>query len=143
MNKIFYVLLCLLPLNLAFVQNTTEDEVLDMEKSRFQAMINEDFDFLEKLIDDQLVYIHSNGNIDSKASFINAIREGKTSYDDIKLEESKVRIYDKTAIINGLCVFHQKNPDGSPRQTRLRYTNVYVKQKGNWKMVSWQSYKMS
>jgi ketosteroid isomerase-like protein len=142
MNKIFYVLLCLLPLNFAFVQMTTEDEVLDMEKSRFQAMINEDFDFLENLIDDQLVYIHSNGNVDSKASFINAIREGKTSYDDIKMEESKVRIYDKTAIINGLCVFFQKNPDGSPRQTRLRYTNVYVKQKGKWKMVSWQSYKV-
>ncbi|MDF9796959.1 ketosteroid isomerase-like protein [Catalinimonas alkaloidigena] len=143
MNKIFYVFLFVLPLNLAFVQNTAEDEVLDIEKRRFQAMINEDFDLLENLMDDQLVYIHSNGNIDSKASFINAIKAGKTAYDDIKLEESKVRIYDKTAIINGLCVFHQKNPDGSPRQTRLRYTNVYIKQKGHWKMVSWQSYKMS
>lgn len=142
MNKIFYPFLLLLSLNFAFTQKTSEEEVLEMEKRRFEAMINEDFDLLENLIDDQLVYIHSNGNVDSKASFINAIREGKTSYDDIKLEESKVRIYDKTAIINGLCVFYQKNPDGSPRQTRLRYTNVYVKQKGEWKMVSWQSYKM-
>ncbi|MEK6478821.1 nuclear transport factor 2 family protein [Catalinimonas sp. 4WD22] len=87
MKKILYIIIFMLPVHCCFAQ--ADDEVLEAEKSRFLAMINEDFDFLENIIDDQLVYIHSNGNVDSKDSFINAIREGKTSYDDIKLEESK------------------------------------------------------
>ncbi len=143
MKNVLILILYFFTTQLSLAQSGVEAQVLAIEKARFEAMVDEDFDLLDQRISDDLVYIHSNGNVDSKASFINAIKEGKSSYDQITLEESKVRVYEHTAIINGVCTFDQKNPDGSPRKIQLRYTNVYVMQNGDWKMVSWQSYKIS
>ncbi|WP_114750133.1 nuclear transport factor 2 family protein [Pleomorphovibrio marinus] len=116
--------------------------VLDLEKQRFQAMVERDVEFLEAVISDDLHYIHSNGEVDDKASFIAPIAAGERHYDDITIAESRVRMYDNTAIINAECTYHRKHEDGSPNNLQLRYTNVYVKLDGKWKMVSWQSFKM-
>ena len=119
-------------------QSAVERAVLNVEKQRFEAQVKKDFTALETLLADDLVYVHSNGNVDNKASYIQSIKDGKSQYDEIKSEEMKVRVYGKTAIINGICTVKMPtNPN-----LRLRYTDVYVKQKGQWQLVAWQSFKM-
>ncbi|TAE41411.1 MAG: nuclear transport factor 2 family protein [Runella slithyformis] len=119
-------------------QPAVEQAVMNVEKQRFEAQVKKDYAALETLLSDDLVYVHSNGNTDSKVSYIQSIKDGKSQYDEIKSEEMKVRIYGKTAIINGICVVKMPtNPN-----LRLRYTDVYVKQKGQWQLVAWQSFKM-
>jgi ketosteroid isomerase-like protein len=123
-------------------QDPSASEVLELEKKRFRAMVEGDVNFLQEVISEDLYYIHSNGEVDTKDSFIGPIANGDRRYDNISIETSKVRLYGNTAIINGECTYHRKNPDGAPNNLRLKYTNVYVKMDGNWKMVSWQSFKM-
>jgi len=121
-----------------FGQSAAEQAVMNVEKQRFEAQIKKDFVVLEMLLSDDLVYNHSNGNTDSKITYIQSIKDGKSQYDEIKLEEIKVRIYGKTAVINGVCAI--KTPTNS--NLRIRYTDVYVKRKGQWQLVAWQSFKM-
>ena len=128
--------------NICFSQSSIEKEVLAVEQARFNAMANKDFEKLEQIISDDLHYIHSNGSYDSKRSFLDAIKKGNRSYDRITIEKSKVRIYGKTAIINAECTYHRKKENGEPNNLKLRYTNVYIKQKGQWKFVTWQSFKI-
>lgn len=123
-------------------QDSSASEVLELEKKRFRAVVEGDIDFLQEVISEDLYYIHSNGSVDTKDSFIGPIATGHRRYDNITLESSQVRLYGNTAIINGECTYHRKHPDGTPNNLRLRYTNVYINMEGGWKMVTWQSFKM-
>lgn len=143
MNR--YVLCWLLGLlgYAALGQSKIADEVLAAEKARFAAQVRKDYAALERLIGDDLYYQHSNGEVDTKASFIQGIKDGKRSYDDIRLEESKVRVYGKTAIINAVCMYYRKDAAGNSNDLHLRYTDVWVKRRGGWQLVSWQSHRLN
>jgi hypothetical protein len=139
MKKITLLFLLIVIFNISFAQDAVKDEIVRIEKERFAAMVNKNFDFLEKVLSNDLHYIHSDGSVDTKDSWLESIRSAKRSYDKIDLQESKVRIFNKTtAILNGICTYYY--PNGGT--LKLQYTNVYVKdKKEGWKMVSWQSFR--
>ncbi|MCU0341810.1 MAG: nuclear transport factor 2 family protein [Spirosomaceae bacterium] len=115
-----------------------EQAVAQVEKQRFEAQVNQDFEALDKLIGEDLVYCHSSGLIDTKNSFLQSMRDGKLRYVQLNIEEIKVRMYGKTAIITGICGAKILS-NGQELNTRFKYTDVYVKRKGQWQLVTWQS----
>ncbi len=116
------------------------DRLLAAEQQRFNAMIKKDTRALEGMIEEGLVYIHSNGLIQDKAAFIGTIEKGTMVYETITVKERTPRIYGKTGVINGIV--HVKGMlNGTPFDIDLRFTDVYTRKKG-WKMVSWQSLKI-
>ncbi len=121
---------------------TAEEDVLQTEKARFAAMVVKNFEVLDKLISEDLYYIHSNGNIDTKKTFIEAIKNGSRSYDDITIEEPMVRIYGEVGIINAKCIYHRVDDEGKNNNLKLHYTSVYALLEGRWQHISWQSYKV-
>lgn len=124
-----------------FAQSPLDDKVLETEKQRFAAQVSRDFSVVDKILSDDLVYIHSSGNTDTKASYMKMLSDNK-AYDDIVVEKSKVRVYHKnTGIINGECTYYRTGADGKPNNLQLRYTAVYVLKKKQWQLVSWQSFK--
>ena len=120
-----------------YAQSSDEEAVKAVENQRFEAQVKKDLAALEILLGDDLVYNHSSGNTDTKASYIQSIKDGKSVYDAITSEEMKVRVYGKIAVINGICSI--KMPTAN---LRLKYTDVYAKRKGKWQMISWQSLKL-
>lgn len=125
----------------ALSQTPTETTVAEIEKQRFAALVSKDFGYLEKVLAEDLFYCHSNGLIDTKTSFIQSIKDGKLTYQEMNVEELKVRIYGKTAVITGVCGAKVLS-NGQQLNTRFRFTDVYVKNKVGWQMVSWQSLRM-
>lgn len=116
--------------------------VISAEKKRFDAQVSKNYAILEQTLSNDLVYTHSNGNTDSKQSFIQSIRDGKSKYDAINVEEQKVRIYGNTAIINGVCMIKAMN-NGQTINTHLKYTDVYIRTGNQWQLVTWQSIKLA
>jgi hypothetical protein len=90
---------------------------------------------------EDIIYCHSNGLIDTKASFIQSIKDGKLVYNEMTADELKVRVYDKTAVITGVCTAKVVS-NGQQLNTRFRFTDVYVKRKEGWQMVTWQSLRL-
>ncbi|MVM31417.1 DUF4440 domain-containing protein [Spirosoma sp. HMF4905] len=127
-----------------FVRAQTPDEkaVIETEKQRFTAQINVDEAILNRVLANDLIYAHSNGNTDTKQTYIQSMRDGKTKYTSIDIEEQKVRIYGNTALINGMCQLKAIS-NGEPLNNHLRYLSVYVKNAGQWQMVAWQSLKLT
>jgi ketosteroid isomerase-like protein len=119
------------------------NEVLMAEKSRFKAMVEKDLVTLDQVIHEDLVYIHSNGSVDTKASYIAAIKDGSRAYNDITMEDAKVRTYGVVGIINAKCTYHRTTPEGRADNLTLYYTSVYAKIDGRWQQVSWQSFKVT
>ena len=123
-------------------QSADEKAVVAAEKARFEAQVSKNTDALNQLLADDLVYVHSSGNVDTKQSYIQSIKEGNSTYNSIDVQEQKVRLYGKTAIINGICYIKRPVVDGKNNDLKLRYTDVYVKKGGRWQMVTWQSFRM-
>jgi len=118
-----------------------EKIVAERETQRFAAQVSQDFGILENVLADDLVYVHSSGLVDTKASFIKSIKDGKLKYLQMTAEEMKVRVYGKTAIITGTCAAKLLS-NAQELNLRFRYTDMYVKRKGNWQLVSWQSLRL-
>lgn len=118
-----------------------EQAVIDTERQRFDAQVKQDYDVLDRVLANDLVYAHSNGKFDTKESYIQSIRDGKSIYDSIDILEQKVRIYGNTAIINGKILIKATN-NGETINTNLRYTDVYVRKGKQWQLVTWQSLKV-
>lgn len=125
----------------ALSQTAKETVVADIEKKRFAALVSKDFTYLNEVLGEDLVYCHSSGLMDTKATFVQSIKDGKLTYNEMTPEELKVRIYDKTAIITGICSAKVIS-NGQPLNTRFRFTDVYIKRKEGWQMVSWQSLRL-
>ncbi|GAB4029021.1 nuclear transport factor 2 family protein [Spirosoma gilvum] len=119
-----------------------EKAVIATEKKRFTAQIDKDFAVLDRVLASDMIYNHSSGVSDTKTSFVESIRDGKTVYQAIDIEEQKVRVYGNTAVINGLCML-KATSNGNPVNNHLRYLSVYVKKGGQWQMVAWQSLKLA
>ncbi len=119
-----------------------EKAVIETERQRFAAQVSKNYAVLDQILANDLVYTHSHGGTDSKQAYIQSIRDGKSKYDAIDALEQTVRIYGNTAVINGLCMVRATS-NGETINTRLRYTDVYVRKGNQWQMVAWQSLKVA
>ncbi len=115
-----------------------------LERKRFAAQVSKEYDFLEKIFADDLVYTHSSGKQDNKVSYIASIKEGKSVYNKIDVEEIKIRVYGNAAVINGQVMIEQNSTDGKVSNLHLKYTAVYSKNgKKGWQINTWQSLKLA
>lgn len=60
-----------------------ESEIERQEERRYQAMLDNDLVTLERLLGEELRYIHSNALVDSKASYIASLKAGAVQYQQI------------------------------------------------------------
>jgi ketosteroid isomerase-like protein len=117
-------------------QSAEEAAVRAVEERRVKALVGDDFATLESIFGDDLHYTHSSAVVDDKASFMTALRTGKTKYESMERGPAAVRIYGDTALMTGTAIVGLR---GRTEKLSLRYTLLYVKRAGEWKMVAWQS----
>lgn len=117
-------------------QSAAETAVRALEERRVKALVEDDYAALEAIFGDDLHYTHSSAVVDDKASFMAALKSGKTKYESLERGPATVRIYGDTALMTGTALVGLR---GRTEKLSLRYTLLYVKRAGEWKMVAWQS----
>jgi len=81
---------------------TAKQEVLAAMDAYKNAMVQKDGAALNKLLADDLTYVHSTGAFETKADVIKAITTVKTVVEKIEfLPDTTVRIHGNTAYVNG------------------------------------------
>jgi len=118
--------------------NKVEDAIVQLEQQWEDALTKSDVDALAKLYDDKIIYTHSSGKVDTKASYINAIKSGATRYQSMKRDDIKVAVYGQAAIVSCHWDVHILS-QGNKIDIAARYLHVYVQQKDGWKMVAHES----
>ena len=116
----------------------TVADALQAEDARYQAQMANDFDALEALIAEDLVYIHSSTVQDTKASFIESLRSGKVRYNNMQRSDTKVRIFGDVAIVTGKAVFEVTARD-QDMTLNLLFHAVWAKRDSGLQFVSWQA----
>jgi ketosteroid isomerase-like protein len=117
---------------------SSEKEILSLEDKRYAAMTSRDFGALEALLHEQLLYTHSSGVTDTRASWLDAMKSGKTRYKSAAPSERKVRLLGDTALVTGKAQI-EAEINGQPRTLRLSFLNVWTKTPQGWKFIAWQS----
>ena len=116
----------------------TDKEILALGDRRYQAMTTQNWAALEPLVHDDLVYTHSSGLADTRASWLDSMKSGKTKYKSAKCAERKVRLYGDVALVTGKAAF-EAEVNGQPRSLKLVFLEAWTKTPQGWKFVAWQS----
>jgi hypothetical protein len=117
-----------------------EQLVLQGEKDRFAAMVKVDEAALNRLLSDDLTYIHSTALLQTKKEFIGSLKEGGIKYISVVPSPAdwKVRIIGNIATVTGLAAVHVVD-HGNDRNIKIRYTVVQSNRSGSWQLMNWQS----
>jgi uncharacterized protein (TIGR02246 family) len=116
-----------------------EQAVLAAQDQRIRLLIAGDLAKLGAAMTDDLTWTHSSAVVETKAEFLDAVKAGKYKYKAMTFDERRVRLHgDSTAIVSGTTRV-QVETGGRDLDIRLRFTELYVKDKGAWKMALWQS----
>jgi hypothetical protein len=117
----------------------TADEAMKAETARYAAQTANDFAAMDKLFGSDLTYNHSSAATDSKATYIDSMRSGRTKYRKMTPNgDVKTRTFGCVAIITGTAVY-EVTAGGQDRTVPLRFTAVWAKRPSGPEFVSWQS----
>lgn len=114
-------------------------EVQRLDAGRVTALLKGDVPALERLYADELVYIHANGRIDTKAGYLASLKSGDLTYVSLKYDPpAQIRLVGDTAVVTGKAHIEAKGKSGQLTKRVLTTTTVYVRTTGGWKVVSYQ-----
>jgi ketosteroid isomerase-like protein len=109
-----------------------------LEDRRFQAMIDADMAALDQLLADSLVYTHSYGGSDSKATYLEGVRSKRWVYRKVERPVENIQVHGDCAVITGQSRI-ELVAEGKPKTLNSAYTNVWIKGPKGWQMIAWQS----
>jgi hypothetical protein len=117
---------------------SSESTVLQLERSRFDAMTRQDVRALEPMLADDLVYCHSHGLCETKTEFLGSIGSGSIRYRSVEVLELRPRALDDAVVLNGTIAI-EGVLGGETRTMRLSFLDVYARRNGRWQLIGWQS----
>ncbi|WP_211443098.1 nuclear transport factor 2 family protein [Collimonas humicola] len=107
---------------------------------RLRAAMNHPGDggALKPLVMDELSYGHSNGKVQDKAEFIEALVSGASNFVSIALSDQSIRIVQDTAVVRHTFVA-VTNDSGKPGNVALKILMVWKKHDGHWRLLARQA----
>jgi uncharacterized protein (TIGR02246 family) len=122
--------------------DAASDEVLHAEQSRTAALIAGDFATLDKVMADDVTYVHASGQHDTKQTYLAALHSGVLSYQSWTPQEIDVRMLGPdVAVLNGIYNVHAMDHRVGNDEIiiDIHFLTVYARRDGRWQQVAWQS----
>jgi len=106
-----------------------------LDQERIQAQIGADAAALDRLYAEDFTGIGPSGTVRTKARVIADFTSGSLRFESITADDVQWRVYGDTAVETGRSTMNgQDKGKAVPRDTR--FTRVWVKQQGHWRLVA-------
>ena len=116
-------------------RSSVEQAIRQLDNERIQAQIGADAVALNRIYADDFIGVGPSGTVRTKAQVISDFTSGDLKFQSIVTDEVQVRVYENTAVETGLStMIGQDKGKAVPRDTR--FTRVWVKQDGRWRLVA-------
>jgi Domain of unknown function (DUF4440) len=138
----FALLLSLDPLHSAWPQAPQPAAAVKAaEEARVAALDRSDVAALDHLLAPDLTYVHASGKVDTKVSFLEAIRSGQLRYISWQPTRFNVRVEGNTAVLNGEYAIYVQDKRVQPEPFRVTvfFLTVYALRDGRWQQIAWQT----
>lgn len=96
---------------------------------------------LEELFARKATYGHSSGKIEDRDEAIAVASKNKSVYRDTAISNLAVLLKDEVAIVRYLFKANENKPDGSVSPLNLNIMQVWVKERGKWRLMGRQAVK--
>jgi ketosteroid isomerase-like protein len=116
-----------------------EIEALEMQWR--QAVISNNVGEMDHLLADDYIGISANGTVETKAQALALRKAGTVKISQLELTDLKVRVYGDTAVVTSRADLEGINGQ-SDISGNYRYTRVYNRRLGQWKIVSFEASRM-
>ena len=107
-----------------------------------QAIVRKDRAAIEANMADDFRQIDGDGDIETKASFVNGLLSAKLEIDPYTVDDFEVRLYGNVALLSGRTKMTGRY-DGKAFKSHYRYIDIYVMRDGKWQIVSVQISKLA
>ena len=118
--------------------NKAEQQIIALNKEWADAIARGDVAALDRLFADDMIVTSGSGEVRNKSQEIDDLRPSA----DIKTyffttDDVRARVYKDAAVVTGLARWRIRY-QGRDIDHQRRYTSVYVKQQGRWRIVAQQ-----
>jgi len=112
----------------------TAKELLVIEKDWAKAFVTNDATAIGRYVTDDWAIIGNDGTVTDRSGFLGLIKSGALTHSKMELDDATVRVYADSALVTarGTSAGSFKGKAFSEVE---RLTDVFVKQKGQWKCV--------
>ena len=115
-----------------------EHEVRTAEQQWFEALVKQDVAALEALLDEDMSFVHTDGETQSKDEVIEMVRSRRLVFESIDPSDLHVRVYDGAAVVTGLSQIKLRWATGVS-SFKVRFTETYVRRGNRWFLAALQA----
>ena len=116
-------------------RRSVEQVIRQVDYERIQAQINADAVVLDRIYAADFIGIGPSGRVRTKPQVISDFTSGDLKFQSITTDDIQVRVYGNTAVETGRSTMNgQDRGKTVPRDNR--FTRVWVKQQGRWRLVA-------
>ena len=113
---------------------TTEQEIIQISKDKWQWMADKNVSKLEPLFHDRSKFVHMSGTW-KKAEELDIIKSGSIWYKKADVHDVAVEVFENTAVLWSRITLHAM-VRGTEAVTEFTVTETYKKQGSDWKLLA-------
>ena len=114
---------------------SVDQEIRQLDDQRIKAQIGADKVALDRIYAPDFIGVGPSGTVRTKPQVLADFTSGELKFQSITTDEVQVRVYRDAAVETGLStMIGQDKGKAVPRDTR--FTRVWVKQQGQWRLVA-------
>ena len=114
-----------------------EAALMQTEQMLADSLLKHDSAPFKKTLDDTFVFVAPDGSLQQRAAFVADLDNGNLKITSTSNDDMSVRVYGDTAVVS-----YRSTDKGMYKDTDIsgqyRWTDVFVKQKGEWRIVATQ-----
>jgi hypothetical protein len=114
------------------------DAVLAQEQRRCAAMLGNDLQALDVLLDQQLYFCHATGAVDDKVAYLSKISQGRIIYRSIEWSDRVTAVDGDVVIVTGRMT-SAVSVDGVDKCLDNRVLALWLKKEGQWRLRAFQT----
>ncbi|HTR29118.1 MAG TPA: nuclear transport factor 2 family protein [Puia sp.] len=140
-HTFFAILLLLAAIAPAAAQEMSDPALVAAVEALRKALVDPTKADLDKLTMDELSYGHSSGLIQDKAAFEESLLSGASDFVSIELSDQTLKVVGNTAWVRHK-LSAVTNDGGKPGEAHLSVLLIWMKQKGQWRLLARQAVKI-
>ena len=126
-----------------FAESKSVSAVLAADQARLAAMMAGDGAALGRLMSDELVFMHSDGRMESKTEYVKNMMAGDTAYTNARTSDVRTLMPSPDVVVLIGVQDMRKKLGPAWSDIHLRFMSIWRNEHGTWRMFAWQSMKPS
>ena len=139
MNNCRLLLLIFIGSSIAEAADRDEATLMRTEEAVAQAVVDLDFETMDRVYADDFVFSHSTGEVQTKGQWLDVLRTTESPYTSRVVDDIEVEMHGDIALTSGRLTIKRDTEDPRFREFRIRYIRVYAFRDERWQMLSHRS----